>query len=197
MFWLVLAYPTLAHLSVWLSNRSLQWLALVCLLATGLWNPLLSKRPWAWLALFVGAAALFVVTRRGNGMYALYAPPILIPLAMLLLFARSLRKGETPLITRIATTMRGEPLPEALRIYTRRVTQLWCGVSTLLIISALTSAIWANAEVWSLMTNLVHYLALGAVFVLEFFYRRLRYRQLEPWGLLQYLRRLTRVNLRA
>jgi uncharacterized membrane protein len=133
---------------------------------------------------------------RGNGLYVLFIPPIVLPLAMLLLCARSLRAGETPFISRIATIMRGEPLPDVLRVYTRHVTQLWCGVSAALALSAIVTAIWASAAIWSLATNFIHYIVLGAVFVLEFFYRRIKYAHLEPWGLMEYLRRLARTRMR-
>ena len=46
------------------------------------------------------------------------------------------------------------------------------------------------------MTNVVHYVVLGLIFVSEFAYRRLRYRALEPWGLFEYLQRLVRTRIR-
>jgi len=62
--------------------------------------------------------------------------------------------------------------------------------------SAVVSAIWASPEVWSLLTNVVHYLVLALVFVAEFFYRRAKYRDLEPWNFIQFLRRLARTRIR-
>jgi len=193
---LALGYPALAHLGVWLHNLHLQWLALVWILMLSLWGALKQRRPWAWTVFTASAVALYPLTMSGNGIYALYVPPIVIPLAMLLLFGGSLRAGATPLISRIAEIMRGEPLPDVLRIYTRHVTQLWCAVSVALMISAIATAIWARAEVWSFTVNVAHYAVLGAVFLLEFFYRRFKYAQLEPWGLLQYLRRLAQTRIR-
>jgi uncharacterized membrane protein len=93
--------------------------------------------------------------------------------------------------------MRGAPLPAPLLTYTRHVTLLWCGVFVVMFGSAVSFAVWAPPAVWSLMTNVVHYIALAAVFVVEFGYRRMRYGHLEPWGLFEYLRRLMRANLRA
>jgi len=193
---LALGYPALAHLGVWLHNLQLQWLALVWVLMLSLWGALKQRRLWAWAVFAASAIALYPVTMSGNGLYALYVPPIVIPFAMLLLFGGSLRAGATPLISRIAEIMRGEQLPDVLRTYTRRVTQLWCFVSAALMISAIVTAIWARDEVWSFTVNVVHYVVLGAVFLLEFFYRRRKYAQLEPWGLLQYLRRLAQTKIR-
>jgi len=174
----------------------LQWLALVWLLLVMLAGPLVRRRLWAWGTFTIGAAALYFLSIHGDGLYALYLPPMAIPVFILWLFAQSLRTGATPLVSRIAATVRGEPLPIVLQVYTRKVTQLWCVVAAGLLVSAIATALWASPEVWSLVTNIVHYLVMGAVFVLEFAYRRLRYAELEPWGLVQYLRRLARVRIR-
>lgn len=197
MPWLVLGYPALAHLGVWLQNLHLQWLALVWLLTFSLWGALSQRRLWAWCVLLVSAVVLYVLTMRGNGLYFLYIPPIVIPLAMLMMFASSLRAGAIPLISRIAATMRGEPLPDVLRVYTRQVTLLWCVVSGAMVLSAVVTMLWASAAVWSLVTNVIHYIVLGAVFVLEFAYRRMKYRDLEPWNFVQFLRRLAQTDIRA
>jgi len=196
MFWLALGYPLLAHLAVVFGDARLQWLALVWVLTLSMWGALAARRGWAWLVLAVGAALLYRLVVLGHGLYALYVPPALIPAALFILFARTLRPGEMPLIAKIATAMRGEPLPPPLVVYTRHVTQFWCGVFIVMFLSALVLAIWAPPSVWSLMTNAVHYLILGAVFVVEFIYRRMRFGALEPWGLFEYLRRLVRTNIR-
>lgn len=197
MFWLALGYPVLAHLAVVFDEVRLQWLALVWLIAISMWGALAARRAWAWLALLGSSALLYWLVVAGGGLYALYVPPAVIPAALFVVFARSLRPGAEPWISRVATVMRGEPLPPPLVAYTRQVTILWCGVFVAMFASAVGLAIWAPPEVWSLMTNFVHYLVLGAVFVLEFAYRRVRFRELEPWGLFEYLRRLVRTNIRV
>ena len=196
MFWLALGYPLLAHLAVVFHDLRLQWLALTWLLGISIGGALLRRRAWAWLTLLAGAALLYWLVVAGNGLYALYLPPALIPAALFMLFAGSLRRDETPLVTRIARHMHDGALPQPLVAYTRHVTQLWCGVCAALFVSAVLSACLATPALWSLMTNLVHYLVLGAVFVLEFAYRRMRYGEHENFGLLQYLKRLARTNLR-
>ncbi|HEY8538231.1 MAG TPA: hypothetical protein VIL28_05145 [Steroidobacteraceae bacterium] len=196
MFWLALGYPLLAHLAVVFQEPRLQWAALVWLSAISLWGALASRRIWAWSALAVSAFVLYVLVLAGGGLYALYVPPAAIPAAFLIVFARSLRPGETPMINRIAETLRGEPLPPALQIYARQVTQVWCVVFVAMFVSAIACAAWATPELWSIMTNFVHYIVLAAVFVLEFAYRRHRFRDLENWGLLEYLRRLVGTRVR-
>jgi uncharacterized membrane protein len=196
MFWLALGYPLLAHLAVVFDETRLQWLALVWLIAISLWGALAARRMWAWTLLLASAVALYGLVVIGGGLYALYVPPAVIPAALFIVFALSLRAGEVPWISRVATVMRGAPLPPPLVVYTRHVTLLWCGVFVVMFTSAVVLAIWATPELWSVMTNVVHYVILGAVFVLEFAYRRLRFRDLEPWGLFEYLRRLVRTNIR-
>jgi uncharacterized membrane protein len=196
MFWLALGYPLLAHLAVVFQEPRLQWAALVWLTAVSLWSALVSRRLWAWSALAISAVVLYALVLAGGGLYALYVPPAAIPAAFLVVFARSLRPGETPLIHRFAEAIRGEPLPAVLQVYARQVTQLWCGVFVAMFVSAVACAAWADPQLWSIMTNFVHYLVLAAVFVLEFAYRRRRFRDLESFGLLEYLRRLAGTNIR-
>jgi len=196
MFWLALGYPLLAHLAVMLHEPRLEWLALVWLLGISIGGALVHRRPWAWIVLVAGSALLYWLVVAGNGLYALYIPPAAIPAALFALFASSLRAGQTPLVTRIARAMHDGPLPDDLVIYTRHVTQLWCGVCAALFVSAVLLALFASPPLWSLMTNVVHYLVLGAVFVLEYAYRRIRFPHHDHDGLFRYLRRLARTHIR-
>jgi uncharacterized membrane protein len=195
MFWLALGYPLLAHLAVLTQDRRLEWFALVWLLAISVGGALIRRRAWAWAVLVIGGGLLYWLVFAGNGLYALYVPPAAIPAALFMLFASSLRAGQVPLVTRIARLMHDGPLPEDLVAYTRHVTQLWCGVCAALLLSAVLLALFASPGLWSLMTNVVHYVVLGAVFVLEYGYRRWRFSHHEHSGLFQYLRRLTRTKL--
>jgi len=197
MFWLALGYPLLAHLAVLTHDRRLEWLALVWLLGIAMGGALIQRRLWAWGALLAGAGLLYWLVIKGNGLYALYVPPVAIPAALLMLFSLSLRTGETPLVTRIARLMHDGPFPDDLTVYTRHVTQLWCGVCAAMVLSAVLLALFASPELWSLMTNVIHYVVLGAVFVLEYGYRRWRYSHHEHSGLFQYLRRLSRTKLKV
>lgn len=197
MFWLALGYPLLAHLAVLTHDRRLEWLALVWLLGIAMSGALIQRRLWAWGALLAGAGLLYWLVIEGNGLYALYIPPVAIPAALLMLFSLSLRTGEIPLVTRIARLMHDGPFPDDLTVYTRHVTQLWCGVCAAMVLSAVLLALFASPELWSLMTNVIHYVVLGAVFVLEYGYRRWRYSHHEHSGLFQYLRRLSRTKLKV
>lgn len=197
MFWLGLGYPLLAHLAVLTHDRRLEWLALVWLLGIAISGALIQRRVWAWGTLLAGAGLLYWQVSEGNGLHALYIPPVAIPAALFVLFGLSLRRGEIPLVTRIARLMHDGPFPDDLVAYTRHVTQLWCGICAALFLSAVLLARFAPIELWSLMTNVIHYVVLGAVFVLEYGYRRWRFSHHEHSGFVQYLRRLTRTKLKV
>jgi len=157
---------------------------------------LLKRRPWAWGVLLAGGAALYWLVVAGDGLYALYIPPVVIPAALFILFASSLKAGQVPLVTRIAKAMHEGEFPDDLVVYTRHVTQLWCVICAALFFSAVLFAAFASPALWSLMTNVIHYVVLGAAFIVEYAYRRVRYRHHEHFGPIQYLRRLTRAKLR-
>lgn len=196
MWVLVLAYPLLTHASIWLHEPWLQWLALTDLAAISLFDDLKRLRVGSWIAFIVCGALLFALVRAGGGMYALYLQPIVLPAALLTLFARSLRAGSAPMIARFARAIRGD-LPEELERYTRSVTVLWCAAFALLTASAVGLAIFASRELWSVMTNFIHYLFLGAVFLIEYVYRVIRFRHLEHPGFIAYIRSLFTVRMRS
>jgi uncharacterized membrane protein len=177
MPWLFLSYPLLAHLATLLHNEALAAVALATFVAIPLLPWLRQGQRGAWIILAAVVAGLYFCAHSGWAHYLMYVPPVLIPLTVLWLFARSLRAGDIPVVTRVATRIRGE-LPGELRIYTRQVTQWWVGILIVMAGGSLLLALFADAELWSLMTNIVQYLLMGAVFVLEYAYRRWRFRHL-------------------
>ena len=193
---LILAYPLLAHLAIWLHAPILQWAALTLLVATSMYDALRHGRVWAWIVLVVAGAALSQLVMLGGGIYAMYLPPVLLPLAMLALFANTLRKDSVPLVTRYAQAMRG-PLPPELARYTGRVTMLWCVAFGVLCASGLGFALFASRDLWSFVTNIVHYVALGALFLVEYLYRRIRFRHLTHPGFVAYVRKLLSTPIKS
>lgn len=179
MPWLFLAYPLLAHLATLLHNQGVAGLALAVFIAVPLLPAMLRGSVPACSALLIAAGALFFLARGGWAIYLIYLPPILIPLSVFAVFAGSLRAGHTPIVSQLAARIRGEVLPEELQRYTRHVTQLWSVVLACLALSSLLLALLASHELWSLMTNIVMYLILGSLFLVEYGYRRWRFRHLQ------------------
>ncbi len=192
---LAVAYPILAHLSVVWPHPWLQWLALATLCALLLHVGLRARKPWAVCALVVALAASGLAVRSGAGHWLLLLPPVAIPLSLLVVFAGSLRAGRRPVVTRFATMARGS-LPADLERYTRRVTVLWVVVLAMLTLSAVLCAQFASREVWSLVTNFVHYLVIGGVFLGEYLYRRVFYAHHQHEGFLRQLRSMKPVRPR-
>lgn len=98
-------------------------------------------------------------------------------LFLLWFFARTLRAGREPLVTRIAQRLEGGALPEVMRGYTRRVTIAWSvffaaqlGMSVLLYCVA-------SRTVWSLFINIVSSLLIPMMFVAEYGWRWVWHRE--------------------
>jgi uncharacterized membrane protein len=110
-------------------------------------------------------------------------------------FARTLREGEVPLITRIVAAIERRPpgqLEPAILDYTRRLTAAW---AALLAALALTNAVLALLAVpdgvlarlghtpawaieraqWSWFANLIDYALIGLFFCAEFWWRQRRF----------------------
>jgi uncharacterized membrane protein len=121
-------------------------------------------------------AAAVALTVPSEGVRLLDLPPILIPLALAWLFGRTLAKGRTPLVCRLAELEQGGALSEELARYTRRLTWVW----TLFLLGLAAISAWLAARgdriAWSWFTNFASYALLGALFLGEFAYRRVRYR---------------------
>jgi uncharacterized membrane protein len=176
--WLAIAllgYPVLVQVAV-KSGRPAFAFAAICLLVViaGLIFFKPSNIP-AWLCLGVFAAAAYAVCFSGNGQWLLYLPPVLISLALLVFFSRTLRPGSEPLITRFARELRHGWMPDEVVRYTRRVTQLWVVVFALMATEAALLAIFAPLEIWALFTNLINYVVIVVLLAGEYIYHSRRY----------------------
>jgi uncharacterized membrane protein len=196
MFLLAVAYPVLVHLAVIWPRPWLEWLALMALSALPLYPSLRAGRAWAWLALAGCLVASALIVRWQGTHWVLLLPPIAIPLSLLIVFGASLRPGQQPMVTRFALLARGS-LPPELITYTRSVTVLWVVVFAILTLSAVLLSLFASTQWWSLATNFLHYILIGAVFAGEYAWRRWRYRHLDHPGFLAYLRQLKPVRMRS
>jgi uncharacterized membrane protein len=110
---------------------------------------------------------------------------LLVPLAglphaagyslVLWLFGRTLLPGEEALITRVARRFHGSLSP-SMEAYTRRLTAAWCVFfAAQLAVSGLLLA-FASLDAWSLFVNVLNIPLLAAMFVGDYLYRMLRYR---------------------
>jgi uncharacterized membrane protein len=108
--------------------------------------------------------------------YAVFVPSVAIDLLLLWLFARTLAPGRQPLVSAIASIVRGELPPELAR-YTRAVTWFWCLFFAALALTSVLLAAFAPLAIWSLFANLLVYPFIALMLVLEYAYRRRRFPQ--------------------
>ena len=191
----LLAYLLTCHFAVTRGQPELQLVALSLLGVGMIFRGLLANHAASWLfvcALLAGGVVAYLL---GVGRYLLYLPPIILPLLLWAVFARSLRADRTPLVTAIALAVRGS-LSQALLRYTRGVTAMWCGFFLVLALWSALLAAFASPALWSLFTNLLNYLLIAVLFVAEFVYRQYRFREVTHQGFWQYLRSVVRVDVR-
>lgn len=195
MVYCILAYPALVHLSVLTGTPALAGAALVALYGGFAWPALAHRRAWAWLGLPLVAGVSAWLVSQDAQLYALYLPPIVLPAAMALWWAPTLRAGQTPFVTRIARSIRGELSPEHAA-YTRGVTILWVAVFVALAAGGAAAALWGSPRLWSHVTNLLSPLLIGLVFVVEYAVRRWHLRHETHPGFVTFLRQVARSSVR-
>ncbi|HSR65541.1 MAG TPA: ketosynthase [Xanthomonadaceae bacterium] len=210
---LVVAYFVLAHVAGVRHAPALAALASGDIVAIGLLSPLLAGRAWAWAALALCAWGLF---RLAAGAHA-FLPLLLVPVAILSLvgwsFARTLRPGREPLITRIVGALDGVPpaqLAPELRRYTRTLTRLWALLlGTLALLNLVLAALAVpngllagfgiapplavSAAQWSWIANVGNYGLLAGFMLLEFRGRQRRFPG-RYHGFFDFLRRMGRLG---
>ena len=130
-----------------------------------------------FLALIGLAAVLYIVDRKDDiGLAAVYGlPHAATYLGLLLFFGRTLRNGQTPLITRLATKVHGT-LSEEMTAYTRRITAIWCVFFAGQIVISVLLYCFASLDQWSLFVNILNFPLLIAMFVGDYLYRIIRFR---------------------
>jgi uncharacterized membrane protein len=195
MVYCILAYPVLVHLSVLTGRPELSGCALVALYAGVAWRALARRSPGAWLGFAAAAVASALLVWGDWQLYALYVPPIVLPLALVAWWAPTLRRGRTPFVTQMAEALRG-PVSREHAAYTRGVTLLWVAFCVLLSLAGAATALAGDAALWSRVTNVYSPLAIAAVFVLEYAYRRWHLRHEPHPGFVQFLRQVSKFGTR-
>ena len=188
---LFLCYPLLVHLAVVCEEPILLAAAIVAL-ATGILLvklKALSLSAWLlWLGICLTAIILNIFD---IALYALYMPPIILPLLLCYVFGSTLLPGRTPLVTDIGQKARG-PLGDKMNRYTLRVTQLWCLFFLLSALFSCCLAVFASDQFWSLYTNVISYLLTGVLFVGEFIYRQIIFDQHDHPNFIDYVKIVVR-----
>lgn len=182
--WLVvlacLGYPWLAHAAMMDHQAVLMRmvLALVPLSVLAYWTIRHSTNRVLWVSVFlVAAIALFVL--RSNVLphfdAAFGIPHAAINLFLLWFFGHTLLPGKEPLITRLARRVHGT-LDARLMSYTKWVTVAWCVFFSGQILTSILLFNFTSLSTWSLYINFINFPLVIFMFIGEYIYRVLRYR---------------------
>jgi uncharacterized membrane protein len=149
---------------------------------------------FVWIGVYALLAAVGSLNLLTDTVYALYLPPLLINFGLMTLFGLTLRRGSMPLVERL---MRMEypdaELPAALARYARNLTRVWVGYFASIVLVSLVLAVSAPLELWSLFANVLSYLFAIVLFLAQYAWRALRYRQyglFMPWDTLRCIARV-------
>ena len=190
------AYPIFIHLSFAFDRPMLvsgMWLIAAALgLAVGLYRGSVFPSLLFGGLLMAGIALWWW----GDAMALIYVPPVLINLAMMVLFWRTLQPGAMPLVGRVAALWRGTLDPAVAR-YTRRVTIAWTVFFGMTAVESVALALFAPLHVWSLFTNCLNYIFVLLFFVIEYRLRLFCLPEHEHLSFRAFCRLLTSTDLRT
>lgn len=184
---LFLAYPVLTHVAVFTGLTHLASAAWLCLATLAV---LVFPGKWG-VGGFAALAAALLFFDPGT---LVKLPPIVINLALAAWFGRSLARGEEPVISWFARLVRGTELAPDLARYTRISTMVWTAFFVVSAAVAAGLALFARPQTWTLFANGIDYLLVGALFVGEYLYRRVRFRHHAHAPLLDVVRAVARAR---
>jgi uncharacterized membrane protein len=189
------ASSVLIHVAVMERTSLFEWLALCSLVFVPFSIGLVELRWRAWLGFGAACAAMFVLVATVGGRPLLYAPSVLIPAALCWFFGRTLLAGRRPLVATVALTARPET-PDYLLRYSRRLTQLWTGIFAAMCAWDLGLALFGKHAAWSAMANGGNYVVIGLAVGGEYLFRRLRFRDYDHPGFVEYVMIVVRADPR-
>ncbi len=195
---LYLSYPLAMHFAIPLGHLSLAlfWLGGLLVVSAVRERLCLKKFTPAFFVYLLFATVVFVLAGNYPEQLAKFIP-LIIYTSLFSLFAVSLGAGKVPLITAFASLMRGQAVadlhPQVQR-YTRRLTLVWCGLFLLLGVSSLLLALYAPIYLWSLFSNVISYIIIGLVFLLEIGIRKRLVGEHMDYAIKDFLQRLAAVD---
>lgn len=174
-----MGYPILTHLAIGQNKFDLALLLLLIIAGLLLLarseqtgkksNTYFELALWIGMAIFAACIIFLDATR-----VTLYLPPILLISFFTINFAKSLLPEQEPLITKIARVIFHEDSPEMV-VYNRKVTWLWTVFLGILLIQTIGLSLFFSIELWSLFTNVLNYLFMALLFIIEYIYRQFRF----------------------
>ncbi|MDH5599848.1 MAG: hypothetical protein OEY78_00960 [Gammaproteobacteria bacterium] len=190
---LMVLYPVVAYLALWLEKPMLLISYLLFITSLFALNLCMGKRLLAGTALlfFIGLVGYFI--NQPEIEYLVYLPPTLIFLGLFLLFSQSLRDGETPLITRYAMLL-GDKLEQRHLRYNRYLTIVWSIFLLSMAVTSIILALFFSIETWSLFTHVISYSLIAALFIIEFSYRKYHFAGEIEGGFFQFISKIIKIR---
>ena len=133
-------------------------------------------------ALLVGVllAALLGAALLSHQQVLAALPFIALNLVLASVFGTTLRRGDTPLIVRIAELDNANELTPKFVRYLRALTRSWMLFFVAMAILSLVLMLYAPFEWWSLFVNVLTWPLIGLMFAAEWLVRRVVYPELPP-----------------
>jgi uncharacterized membrane protein len=160
-----------------LTYLGVRWTALILLLVIGrrIIVQSVTNREGTRIILYqaLAMAAIIGFAAISQSPFALRVAPFIISLTFITVFTTSLRT--TPIIERFARLKTEALSPEEVG-YCRKLTKVWVGVLFANSVLVLTAAFIEDKLLWTILVGPASYALLGSVFVVEYPYRKWRFR---------------------
>ncbi|MGZ8188761.1 MAG: hypothetical protein ACXWTN_08385 [Methylosarcina sp.] len=119
------------------------------------------------LVLLLGAYYLQALTAK--------VMPVLIQLALMYFFGRTLLKGKGPSLIESFVRLEFPELPPCVGDYCRQLTILWTGFFAFNAVMCVALALWGSNFWWTLFNGVIIYFMIGVLMAGEYLYRHFRF----------------------
>lgn len=119
-------------------------------------------------ALLAAAVVILLLFPHLELIYVRFYPALFAFIAFAIFFGSLFTK--MPLVERFARMQYANLPPQAV-IYTRRVTQVWCGVLLCNTLISLYTTVGTTLEIWSFYNGVLIYFVIGGVYLCEYLIR--------------------------
>ena len=192
----MVAYPLVLPSCVSTGRLTVAAYYLSMLLVLPIFTTLLDRRtvgPFG-VATFLLAIGLLTVLQT-HELIVFKILPVIIHLTLFFLFTFSLKRNNTPVVTRIAVAIRPS-LSEDEITSTRSVTIMWAVFFLAMAFVSGYLAMFSSVAIWSLFVNVISYGLITVVFLAEFKLRRRVLPEQVDYGFVTFLVRLSQANLK-
>ncbi len=193
---ILFSYPVVVHLSIYLGHAVWAVYYLSLLFALPLLFSLMQKRRPSWLVALSTLYSILIFWLASNQPEnLLFAQPVIINLLLFFIFVSTLSENSVPLITRFTIILRPE-VPDVVMVYCRWVTWAWAFFFLMLAVLSWLIAIYASIETWSWFANVLTYIFIGSMFIVEYIIRKMVLKGHVDRSFIQFIRDLRRVDYR-